>query len=99
MFGLIISTVHLKLPFTFVKSIVVSTTTTDSREGWKYIDALPDDAVCDPTASSPSSPLPIALHYCSRYLLGKVSRFVSRVGEREREIQIFCSNSSTPPTT
>jgi len=70
MYGFIIATVKLNLPFTFIKSIVVSTTMTGNREGWDYVDKLPDDKICDPP---PSAPLPIVLHYCKRYLLGKVS--------------------------
>ena len=65
MYGYCIATAHLKLPHTMVKSIVVSTTVT-SREGWAFIDALPDDQVCSPAADAK---LPIVLHYCKRYFL------------------------------
>ncbi|GAX14325.1 hypothetical protein FisN_1Hh525 [Fistulifera solaris] len=71
MVGLIIATVQLELPFTFIRSLVVSTTESVDREGWSYIDALPDDQVCRPAASAR---LPVGLHYCKRYMLGKVIR-------------------------
>ena len=70
MFGFIMACVQLKLPFTFLRSLVVSTTKTGNREGWAYIDALPDDQVCSPPSTAR---LPVGLHYCKRYLLGNVS--------------------------
>jgi hypothetical protein len=70
MYGLIIAKTQLNLPHTLVKSIVASTTTTDVREGWQFVDALPDDLVCD-VNSWKTADLPIVLHYCKRYLLGK----------------------------
>jgi len=71
MYGLVIATVQLGLPFTFARSIVVSTTGANDREGWAYVDALPNDRVC---ADEPglAVPLPIGLHYCQRYFLGRV---------------------------
>ena len=79
MFGYIFATTQLQLPHTLIKSLVVSTTETSNREGWKYIDtALSDDQVCaslhrgrfTPTQDITSSTqLPVALHYCKRYLL------------------------------
>lgn len=65
MYGYCIASAHLKLPHTMVKSIVVSTTIT-RREGWAYIDALPDDQVCNPSSDAD---LPFVLHYCKRYFL------------------------------
>ena len=50
-----------------IKSLVVSTTGAGNREGWPYIDAIPNDKVCSPD----DAPLPVGLHYCKRYLLGK----------------------------
>jgi hypothetical protein len=70
MYGLVIATTQLNLPHTLVKSIVVSTTTTDTREGWAFVDALPDDQVCDAPQTA-TEDLPIVLHYCKRYYLGK----------------------------
>lgn len=68
MFGYIHAAVQLNLPHTLVKSMVVSTTKSRDREGWSLIDALPDDRLCDPPVDAP---MPIGLHYCKRYLLGK----------------------------
>ena len=66
MYGYCIATAHLKLSHTMLKSIVVSTTKT-RREGWSFIDALPDDQVCNPPLDAD---LPFVLHYCKRYWLG-----------------------------
>ncbi|CAB9527465.1 expressed unknown protein [Seminavis robusta] len=65
--GFIWATYKLNLPHTLIKSIVVSTTKAHHREGWAYIDNLPDSEVCVP---SPAMKLPIGLHYCKRYGLG-----------------------------
>jgi hypothetical protein len=66
MFGYIIATTQLHLPHTLIRSIVVSTTTTSTREGWPYVDAIPPDQLCSP---HPTAALPVGLHYCKRYLL------------------------------
>ena len=63
MFGFIYATVELQLPFTLVKSIVVSVTTTPNREGWRFIDDLKEEDVCNVPSDAR---LPIALHYCKR---------------------------------
>ena len=65
--GFIWATYKLHLPHTLLKSIVVSTTVSQHREGWAYVDALPDNQVCAPPALAK---LPIGLHYCKRYALG-----------------------------
>jgi hypothetical protein len=74
MFGYIIAAVQLKLPHTFVRSIVVSVTDAERREGWKYVDEIPNDRVCEvnDVPMPPSARMPIALHYCQRYFLGEV---------------------------
>jgi hypothetical protein len=69
MYALIIASVQLNLPFTFIKSIVVSETTSKDREGWPYVDDLPDDQIWPPPIDAP---LPIGLHYCKRYNIGEV---------------------------
>lgn len=88
MYGFIWATVMLQLPFALTQSIVVSTTETTNREGWPMIDALDDRDICqvpvtatsyvaeaDNPASVPQLPtLPVGLHYCKRYTLGKVSQ-------------------------
>lgn len=64
----VFSTVQLQLPFSLTRSIVISATESGkSREGWPFIDALPDDGLCETPASAT---LPIGLHYCKRYGLG-----------------------------
>ena len=100
MFGFILATVELKLPFTFIRSMVVSTTTSSDREGWPFIDALADDKICAPI-SEIDSPLPIGLHYCRRYLLGKVGSVVElillsreyliKLAEFSAKFVVFCS--------
>ncbi|GKY98799.1 hypothetical protein MPSEU_000836100 [Mayamaea pseudoterrestris] len=69
MFGLIIASLQLNLPFTMTPSLVVSEPAGDDREIWKYIDQLADKDVCSPRIST--VPWPIGLHYCQRYMLGK----------------------------
>lgn len=92
MYGYCIATAHLKLPHTMVKSIVVSTTMT-RREGWAFIDALPDDQVCNPAADAK---LPIVLHYCKRYFLERF--FFSKY--RLRKNYLSCDTPLlTKPTT
>jgi hypothetical protein len=70
MFGYIIATAHLQLPHTFLKSFVVSTTTTAHREGWELVDNLRHICTQSQLVETKSSPIPFALHYCKRYLLG-----------------------------
>ena len=86
MYGFIWATVMLNLPFTLTKSIVVSTTETNDREGWSMVDALDDSEICTVPVSAtsynlandvasviPELPtLPVGLHYCKRYTLGEV---------------------------
>jgi hypothetical protein len=84
MYGFVTATVQLELPMSLIRSIVVSgpTKTTLNREGWPYIDALPDDQVCEPISlqqqqqqsnkQSNTIKLPMILHYCQEYSLGKV---------------------------
>ena len=86
MYGFIVATVQLELPMTLIRSIVVSgpSETHDDREGWPYVDALPDEQVCDPISlqqqqkqqrqqlQSNKDNLPFILHYCQKYAIGKV---------------------------
>jgi hypothetical protein len=81
MYGFVVATVQLELPVTLIRSIVVSgpsQTFTPDREGWPYIDALPDDQVCDPISLQQQQQHPnmnklsIILHYCQNYAIGKV---------------------------
>ncbi len=54
-----------------MKSIVVSEPHTLEREGWAFADGLSDDEVCDVESWSTNPKMPIILHYCKRYALGK----------------------------
>jgi hypothetical protein len=83
MYSFIIATVVLRLPFSLTRSIVVSSTESANREGWPFVDTIPERDICHvPTmAATGSVPveapvLPTGLHYCKRYLLGKVSDVV-----------------------
>jgi hypothetical protein len=85
MYGFVIATVMLQLPFQMIQSIVVSTTSATNREGWSFVDAIPDTDVCHipvratsgSIVSSNALPkLPIGLHYCGIYLLEKVRQFI-----------------------
>lgn len=66
--GFIWATYKLNLPHTLIKSLVVSNPTAPHREGWSYVDNLPDDEVCVPSIKKKR--LPVGLHYCKRYALG-----------------------------
>jgi hypothetical protein len=68
MYGLIFAAVQLELPFTLVRSFVVSETASKVREGWAYVDRLSDQQVCQPL-SQISAPLPVTMHYCERYVV------------------------------
>jgi hypothetical protein len=78
MFGYIIASAHLNLPHTLIKSLVVSTTVAHNREGWSFVDAMPN--VCsninpidntNGNGNSNGNGGLFALHYCKRYILGK----------------------------
>jgi len=90
MYSLVIAAVQLDMPFSLMKSLVVSTTETSDREGWKYIDNISDDQVCpidaaSDSAKTPRQPLPIfGLHYCQRYFLGRVSKLFELFCEEDR---------------
>lgn len=86
MYGFIWATVMLNMPFALTKSIVISTTKANDREGWKFIDSLDDNLVCRVSAKATSYGhnlnasssdelklpiLPLGLHYCGRYAIGK----------------------------
>jgi peptidyl serine alpha-galactosyltransferase len=66
MYGFIFATHQLNLPFTLVKSFVLSETASRIREGWEYIDQIKDEEVCQ-SVSLIKLPLPVTLHYCERY--------------------------------
>jgi peptidyl serine alpha-galactosyltransferase len=66
--GYIWATFKLNLPHTLIKSLVVSDTPSQQREGWAYIDNLPNNETCIPSQAIQA--LPVCLHYCKRYGLG-----------------------------
>lgn len=108
MFGFIIATVVLKLPFAMTQSIVVSTTQTKDREGWSLVDAIPDSDICrvpaaatSTTSSSLLQPLPVlptGLHYCKRYFLGKVRTLASSSWKFSIFSSLTCGLSTTTDT-
>jgi peptidyl serine alpha-galactosyltransferase len=73
MYGLIVAAIQLDLPFTLGRSFTVSYTGGTDREGWPLVDQLYDDEICTATASrSQLAPrLPVAIHYCQRYSVGR----------------------------
>lgn len=94
-FGLILAAATLDLPHTLVKSIVVSTTMTPYREGWLFVDNLSDDEVCDVQAWSHNPRMPIILHYCKRYFLGKF--FFSKYRLKKKFISCDAPLLTMPP--
>lgn len=94
-YGLIIAAVHLNLPHTLVKSIVVSEIDTDDREGWAFVDALPDEDVCNVDKWSNNPRMPIILHYCGRYALGKF--FFSKYRLKKHYISCEAPLLTMPP--
>jgi hypothetical protein len=77
MYGLIIAAVQIQMPFTLVRSFTVSSTSSSGdREGWPLVDNLSAADICNATSMSSFSnriqnQLPVALHYCKRYLVGR----------------------------
>jgi hypothetical protein len=95
MYGFIIATTQLNLPHTLIKSLVVSTTESGDREGWPYIDALPNSQICGPRPAS--TDLPIGLHYCKRYMLGRW--FFSKYRIKKKFISCDTPLMTLPPLT
>ena len=61
-FAVMDTTAHL---FVFVSH--VSFLLCSDREGWAFVDQLPQEQVCNPTDRHGTTKLPIVLHYCERY--------------------------------
>ncbi|KAI2495018.1 hypothetical protein MHU86_19493 [Fragilaria crotonensis] len=92
MFGYIIATAYLGMPHTLIKSLVVSSTTSSSREGWSFVDSIPD-----PVCLHHSTVKGIfALHYCGRYLLGK-KWFWSKYRHRKDFMECHVPLLQVPP--
>jgi len=94
-YALIIGNVQLNLPHTLVKSIVVSSTASTDREGWDYVDNLPDKEVCDVDSWSRNPRMPIVLHYCGRYHLGRF--FFSKYRLKKKYISCETPLLTMPP--
>eukprot|EP00934_Nitzschia_sp_Nitz4_P007822 Nitzschia sp. Nitz4//scaffold192_size41448//11708//12845//NITZ4_007482-RA/size41448-augustus-gene-0.41-mRNA-1//-1//CDS//3329540227//7812//frame0 len=98
MYGLIIAAVRLGLKHTLVKTIAVSDVLQSRdylREGWTFVDELPDDQVCNAQAWARNNRLPIVLHYCGRYLLGKF--FFSKYRLKKQYISCETPLLTMPP--
>jgi hypothetical protein len=67
MFGYNLAAAHLGLRHTVAHSFMVSDVFAGG-EGWKLIDAIPAEDICD---NFPKSEYPHVIHYCQRYFLGK----------------------------
>lgn len=94
MYGFIYATVTLSLPHTLIKSLVVSVTETKNREGWQYVDGLPEAEVCR-NPSPTIYKLPVGLHYCKRYLLGRW--FFSKYRLKKKYISCDAPLLTPPP--
>lgn len=78
-----------------MKSIAVSNTDTRDREGWAFVDALPDDEVCAVEKWGSNPKMPIVLHYCQRYLLGRF--FFSKYRLKKKFISCDTALLTMPP--
>lgn len=82
MYAFSIASAHLELPHQLVGSLMISDTNIDSGEGWKWIDALPADNICNfamnELGNDDSHRLPSVLHYCQRYGVGDRAFFAKR---------------------
>ena len=83
MYAFSIASAHLELPHQLVGSLMISDTNTDGGEGWKWIDALPADNICDFALNKMSDDmsqtiLPSVLHFCQRYGVGDKAFFAKK---------------------
>jgi hypothetical protein len=81
MYAFSIASAHLELPHQLVGSLMISDTYVDGGEGWKSIDALPADNVCDYAMNNRSNShtkLPSLLHFCQRYGVGDKAFFAKK---------------------
>ena len=65
MFAYCLAAAHLELPHQTAASFMVSSVSAPG-EGWKYIDNIPDESICQPDTISHED-LPNVLHFCQRY--------------------------------
>jgi hypothetical protein len=94
-YGLVIAAVQLDLRHTLVKSIVVSSTESTVKEGWLFVDKLSDEDVCDVDSWSKNPRMPIVLHYCHGYHLGKF--FFSKYRLKKKYISCDAPLLTMPP--
>jgi len=73
MYAYCVAAAHLKLPHQIVNSMMVSNTGMSSGEGWRFIDKIPAEEVCEYASALDykKHALPNVLHHCQRYMLGK----------------------------
>jgi len=72
MYGWSLAAAHLGLPHTLSESFMVSAVDIGSGEGWRLIDNLGDDEICEfSTLKEKEDKLPYTMHYCQNYWLGK----------------------------
>lgn len=72
MYAYCIAAAHLNLPHQIMTSLMVSDGSTRRGEGWELVEKIPDDELCKPSVTS-GYVLPSVLHFCQRYIIGKVS--------------------------
>eukprot|EP00986_Skeletonema_menzelii_P011208 scaffold5693_cov141-Skeletonema_menzelii.AAC.15 len=83
MYAFSIASAHLELPHQLVGSLMISDTNIDSGEGWKWIDNLPADNICDFAMNKMGDDishlsLPSLLHFCQRYGVGDRAFFAKK---------------------
>lgn len=82
MYAFSIASAHLELPHQLVGSLMISDTNTDSGEGWKLIDDLPSNDICNFAMNKMGDDshikLPSLLHFCQRYGVGDRAFFAKK---------------------
>uniref|UniRef100_A0A7S4ITR3 Uncharacterized protein n=1 Tax=Odontella aurita TaxID=265563 RepID=A0A7S4ITR3_9STRA len=73
MYAYCIAAADKKLPHQIVDSLMVSNTGMSRGEGWKFVDKVPAEEVCEYASNldHKKHALPNVLHHCQRYMLGK----------------------------
>lgn len=73
MFAYCIAAAHAGLPHQIVRSLMVSDSAVDKKEGWELIDnVVPAEQICEYAfhLDGMEKPLPHVIHYCQRYMNG-----------------------------
>ena len=71
MYAFSIAAAHLEMPHTIARGYMVSNPKGAPLEKWEPIEAMDDSALCDPLTKAEELGMPIVLHYCQMYRLGK----------------------------